>query len=76
MSRPYRKLTPEQREKVRYGLARPYLFQAAEFLKTRFFIKPKQLAAYLNIQPSRAAVVLTVLGWTKWNDGKYSTYMR
>jgi len=74
--RPYRKLTPEQRANVSVGLARPYLFLAALFLKTRYFIKPKQLAAHLSISPSRAAVVLRVLGWTKWNNGKYSTYQR
>lgn len=69
-------LTLEQRANVRIGLARPYIFPAAEFLKTRYFIKPKQLAVYLGITSSRAAVVLRVLGWTKWNDGKYSTYQR
>jgi len=74
--RPYKRMTPEQRNNVRIGLARPYLFTAAQILKTRYFIKPKQLAARLEITPSRAAVVLRVLGWTKWNNGKYSTYQR
>jgi hypothetical protein len=74
--RPYRKMTPEQKEKVRIGIARPYLFAAAQILKTRFFVKPKHLASLLGITAYRAAFVLSVLGWTKWNNGKYSTYQR
>jgi hypothetical protein len=74
--RTYKKLTPEQRNNVRIGAARPHLFLAAQILKTRYFIKPKQLAKMLGITASRAGIVLNVLGWSKWNDGKYSTYQR
>jgi len=74
--RPYRKPSPEKRDNVRLGMARPYLFSAAQILKDKYFIKPKQLAAKLNITSYRAAVILIVLGWSKWNDGKYATYQR
>lgn len=74
--RTYKKMNPEQRDNVRIGLARPYLFPAALLLKERYFIKPKQLAKLLGITPSRAGVILRVLGWSKWNDGKYATYQR
>ena len=69
-------MRPKQKNNVRIGLARPYLFSAAQMLKERYFIKPRQLAKMLGISPSRAGVILRVLGWSKWNKGKFSTYQR
>lgn len=53
---------------INMGITREYLFSAAQYLKTKIFMKPKKLARYLGISRHRAARVLRVLEWEIISD--------
>jgi len=63
--------------KINLGMAREYLFSAAEFLKDKQYTTAKKLSRYLGITTNRAARVLFVLGWKHWSESRWSgTYVR
>lgn len=48
--------------------ARPHLFNAGLHLKRYSWINVRKLANIINVSPTIAGCVLTVLGWKKTNE--------
>lgn len=65
-------------DKMLLEAAKPYLFTAAQFLKSFSFMNTKKLAEYLNITKKRAAIILHILGWTKYSRSRrgYTVFIK